>query len=91
MSGHNKKTITAGIKNLLKTNYKVVTDLIDFEAEIDSRLSYSENWENIKERYIISNKFESLQLHCCNKVLNLTWNFCPYCAKNINELLQEIV
>lgn len=47
----NKEFIVAGIKNLLKTNYCIDTDLIDVEAEVDSTLEFGENWNFIKKKY----------------------------------------
>jgi hypothetical protein len=47
----NKAFKIAGIKNLLKTNYKIPTDLIDVKALVDDSLSMSENWfNNIKPK-----------------------------------------
>jgi len=43
----------AGIKNLLKRNYKVATDIIDLHSEVDSKLTMSENWYNIKEKLML--------------------------------------
>ena len=40
------------IKNLLKRNYKIEPDLIDVEAEVDSTLTFQENWNQIKRKYI---------------------------------------
>ena len=43
----------AGIKNLLKRNYKMPTDLINLKDEVDSTLTMPENWFNIKEKFLI--------------------------------------
>jgi hypothetical protein len=43
----------AGIKNLIKNNYAVATDIIDLNAEVDDRLTMAENWRLIKEKIII--------------------------------------
>jgi len=43
----------AGIKNLLKRNYKIPLDLIDLTSEVDSCLTMPENWFNIKEKFLI--------------------------------------
>ncbi len=51
--GQNREFKVAGIKNLMKTNYNVPTDLIDVEAEVDNRLSMPENWYNIKTRVLL--------------------------------------
>lgn len=51
MRGRNIEFIIAGIKNLLKTNYKIPTDLIDVEAEVDSTLTFCENWNHIKKEF----------------------------------------
>lgn len=57
MKGKNKEFLVAGIKNLLKTNYFIDTDLIDVEAETDSKLTFEENWSFIKKKYhILSQK-----------------------------------
>ena len=48
----NKEFIVAGIKNLMKTNYDVDTDLINVEDKVDSTITMSENWSNIKEEVI---------------------------------------
>jgi hypothetical protein len=47
----NKEFLVTGIKNLLKTNYLVDTDLIDVEAEVDATLEFGENWNIIKKKY----------------------------------------
>jgi hypothetical protein len=49
----NKEFLVAGIRNLLKTNYCIAFDVIDVEAEVDSTLSFQENWKFIKEKYHI--------------------------------------
>jgi len=49
----NKEFTIAGIKNLMKTNYRVATDLIDLESYIDSSLSMSENWFMIKPKVLM--------------------------------------
>jgi hypothetical protein len=54
----------AGIKNLMKTNYNVPTDLIDLEAEIDDTLSMSENWNNLKEKILM----------LCEKETKILWD-----------------
>lgn len=52
MALKNKEFLVAGIKNLIKTNnYQIDWDLIDLEAEVDSKLSFSENWQHIKSKY----------------------------------------
>ena len=43
----------AGIKNLMKRNYDVPTDLIDIESEVENSLSMAENWYKIKEKVLI--------------------------------------
>ena len=57
MRGRNKAFIIAGILNLLKTNYKIEHDVIDVVAEVDSTLTFSENWFHIKEKYQVSVKY----------------------------------
>jgi hypothetical protein len=54
----------AGIKNLMKTNYNVPTDLIDLEAEIDDTLSMIENWNNLKEKILM----------LCEKETKILWD-----------------
>ncbi len=49
---HNHKTMICGIRNLLKTNYGFSGDEIDIEAEIDDTLTYQENWNKIKRKYV---------------------------------------
>lgn len=79
-----------GIKNLLRTNYNIVTDLIDLESEIDSSLTYSENWNNIKEKYITNKDYSKLQIWCCDRLMKLEWIYCPFCAKDIMENYEGI-
>ena len=52
MRGQNKDFIIAGIRNLLKRNYNIEFDIIDVVAEVDSTLTFSENWTHIKDKYI---------------------------------------
>jgi len=52
MRGRNKDFIIAGIRNLLKRNYNIEFDVIDVVAEVDSTLTFSENWTHIKDRYV---------------------------------------
>jgi len=42
----NKAFKIAGIRNLLNTNYKIPSDLIDVNSLVDNSLSMSENWYN---------------------------------------------
>lgn len=42
----NKAFKIAGIRNLLNTNYKISSDLIDVKSLVDNSLSMSENWYN---------------------------------------------
>ena len=42
----------AGIRNLLKRNYKIEWDTVDVVAEVDDALSFRENWTLIKARYV---------------------------------------
>ena len=48
----NKSFMVNGIRNLLKRDYKIEKDIIDIEAEVDSTLTFQENWNNIKRKYI---------------------------------------
>jgi hypothetical protein len=54
MRGRNKEFIVAGIKNLLKTDYKLSPDLYDIESEVDSKLTFCENWYHFKKKYHVS-------------------------------------
>lgn len=56
----NKEFIVAGIKNLLTTNYKIPADKYDIETEVDSKLSFSENWKNFKEKFKIHSLKEQI-------------------------------
>jgi len=47
-----KAFMVNGIKNLLKRNYKREADVIDIEAEVDSALTFQENWNQIKRKFI---------------------------------------
>ncbi len=44
--------IINGIKNLLKRDYKIESDTIDVKGEVDSTLTFQENWRIIKEKYV---------------------------------------
>ncbi len=48
----NKQMQKIGIAMILKKNYKIESDLIDLEAHVDSKLTYSENWTNIRDKFI---------------------------------------
>ena len=37
---------------LLKKNFNIEPDLIDLQSEIDSTLTFGENWTIIEEKYI---------------------------------------
>lgn len=50
---NHKQFCIAGIKNLLKRNYKIESDLIDLQSEVDNTLTMSENWYNIKTKFLI--------------------------------------
>lgn len=50
---NNKKFIVSGIKNLLRTNYGIDVSTIDVEMEVDSQLSFVENWNIIQEKFRI--------------------------------------
>ena len=50
--GYNFDFIYYGILNLMVRNYSVNKNKIDLTAEIDSKLSMSENWYNIKPKII---------------------------------------
>lgn len=45
-----KNFIVAGIKMILERNYGFDTDKIDLWAMVDEKLTYRENWENVKEK-----------------------------------------
>jgi len=59
---HNFKTIIKGIENLLKRNYKIELDKIDLIAEVDKKLTFSENWNVIKKKFIQPKLSERLNL-----------------------------
>lgn len=52
MSKHNTKTMIVGIKNLLKKNYGIEGDIIDLETEVDETLTFEENLNKIKRKYV---------------------------------------
>lgn len=58
----NKEFLVAGIRNLLKTNYGVEKDLIDVEAEVDSEISFSENWNHLKSKYNLRSNRELMEM-----------------------------
>jgi hypothetical protein len=62
--GQNKEFKIGGIKNLMKTNYDVPTDLIDLEALVDSKLTMSENWYKIKRKVLL----------LCRKQNKINWD-----------------
>lgn len=49
---HNHKSIVAGIKNLLKTNYGYAGDEVDVDALVDDTLTFQENWNRVKRKYV---------------------------------------
>lgn len=49
---HNRKSIIAGIRNLLKRNYGFAGDEIDLEAIVDDQLTFGENWHQVKIKVI---------------------------------------
>lgn len=44
--------IINGIKNLLRRNYKIEPDVIDIESEVDLTLTFQENWNHIKRKFV---------------------------------------
>ena len=60
----NKACKIAGIKLLLKKNYRLESDVIDLESFIDTTLSFYENWKLIKTEFL-KDKFCS----CCGQYL----------------------
>lgn len=48
----NKKMIINGIKMLLEKNYKIDSHTIDLTAEVDSSLSFEENWRIIHDTFV---------------------------------------
>jgi hypothetical protein len=49
------KDVARRIKMLLRQNYKLkdeVLDLIDLESEVDTTLTFQENWNHIVKRYV---------------------------------------
>lgn len=49
---HNTETMIAGIRNLLITNYGYDGDEVDVEALVDPTLTFGENWNAIKLKYV---------------------------------------
>lgn len=41
-----------GIRNLMKTNYGLTGYEIDLEAQVDSSLSFHENWFKLKDKVL---------------------------------------
>lgn len=62
--GQNKEFKVGGIKNLMKTNYSVPTDLIDLHSLVDSKLTMSENWYRIKPKVLL----------LCTKQNKINWD-----------------
>lgn len=62
--GQNKEFKIGGIKNLMKTNYNVPTDLIDLTALVDSKLTMAENWYIIKPKVLL----------LCRKQNKINWD-----------------
>lgn len=83
--GKNKEFIVAGIKNLLKINYNIIPDLIDIESEVDTKLTFSENFQKIKEKYVNTYNIHDYQVDCCDKIMKYNWEYCPYCSSKINR------
>lgn len=83
--GKNKEFLVAGIKNLLKTNYNIIPDLIDIESEVDTSLSFQENWRLIHDKYVNSPFIHNYQADCCDKTMKHDWNYCPYCSSEIQR------
>ena len=51
----NKKKIIRGLKYIFKKSGKYVdNDLIDWKSEVDSELTFSENYEILKKKYLLS-------------------------------------
>jgi galactitol-specific phosphotransferase system IIC component len=57
MKGRNKDFQVAGIRTLLK-NYGITFDVIDVVAEVDSTLTFGENWNAIKRKYQVCKNVE---------------------------------
>jgi hypothetical protein len=51
-SGRNIAFIKAGIINLIRKNYHLSPDLFDISSFIDFKLTFVENWDNIKPRIL---------------------------------------
>ena len=58
---NHKTFVIAGIKNLLKRNYRIESDKIDLHALVDMTLTFSENWQSIKENYVLPIVAERLE------------------------------
>ena len=82
----NKEFIIAGINNLLKTNYGIDPQTIDVEAYVDATLTYSENWNLIKEMISIhSIPYQFLMCKYCAKPIRDDWKYCPRCGKTLED------
>lgn len=60
----NRAFKVAGIKNLIKFNYKLSPSLIDVEALVDDTLSMSENWYNNIKPKVMQLIDHDLRLRC---------------------------
>ena len=47
-----KKAMIRGLKFMFKKSGKIDIGKIDFESEVDSELTFSENYRILKEKYI---------------------------------------
>ena len=50
--GLSRSFMISGICNLLVRNYKVDIDKVDLQAYVDSKLTFGENWTQIKKRFV---------------------------------------
>ncbi len=59
-----KGFIVAGIKNLLKRNYKIDLYTVGVHSLVDGNLDFRENWENIKTYLFIPEPPAVICPHC---------------------------
>lgn len=82
----NKPFMVAGIKTLLRRNYKIDPQTFDVEAHVDSTLTFGENWTIIKKMIDLSdNPHKYYTCKYCSKQVGADWIYCPICGKPLEE------
>jgi len=77
----NKEFIVAGIKNLLKRNYRIDPNTIDIESYVDTTLTFYENWNEIKGMINLNElSYDFLRCNNCEKKISGDWNYCCDCG-----------